>query len=242
MQLQEAIAVAESASEAKSVFLANISHEVRTPLNGMIAVVQLLLRTSLTPEQRELASTLQESGAALLSVLGDVLDFSCIGTHDVQLSSQPVWLREVLEGCAEAAAPSAMKRSIHLSYRLPTVLADLQIATDPVRLRQILSFLVSNAVKFNLECGEVEVIVELENEDGMNPGIRFAVRDTGIGMTSHEVESIFGGFRQAEETMSRKHGGVGEKENLLFLFLPLSSKDWIYNLNLLVLGTFNIHF
>lgn len=209
LELQEARASAESAAEAKSVFLANISHEVRTPLNGMIAVAQLLLRTSLTPEQRELASTLQESGAALLSILGDVLDFSFIGTNDVQLTSQPVWLREVLEGCAEAAAPAAKKKNICLSYRLPAALSGRQIATDPVRLRQIISFLVSNAVKFNVAGGEVEVMVEIDNEVGRNPLVRFAVRDTGIGMTTSEVENIFGGFRMAEETMARRHGGTG---------------------------------
>lgn len=213
LELQEAKAAAESAAEAKSVFLANISHEVRTPLNGMIAVAQLLLRTSLTPEQRELASTLQESGAALLSILGDVLDFSFIGTNDVELTSQPVWLREVLEGCAEAAAPAAKKKNINLSYRLPAVVADRQIATDPVRLRQILSFLVSNAVKFNVAGGEVEVTVDVENEVGRLPLIRFAVRDTGIGMTTSEVENIFGGFSMAEETMARRHGGTGKVSN-----------------------------
>jgi CheY-like chemotaxis protein/nitrogen-specific signal transduction histidine kinase len=208
LQLQEARAAAEAAAEAKSVFLANVSHEIRTPLNGMIAVAQLLMRTTLSPEQRELASTLEESGSALLSILGDVLDFSSIGINDVDINSQPVWLREVIEGCTEAAAPTAKRKGVHLSYRLPPAFAQHQIAVDQVRLRQVLLFLVNNAVKFNKDCGEVEIIAAIV--DGDEATLCLSVRDTGIGMEKDAIDSLFAsGFHQTESSLNRKHGGAG---------------------------------
>ena len=207
-QLQEARAAAEAAAEAKSVFLANLSHEIRTPLNGMIAIAQLLMRTTLSPEQRELASTLEESGSALLSILGDVLDFSSIGVDDVDINTQPVWLREVIEGCIEAAAPTAKSKGVQLSYRLSTVFAQHQIAIDQVRLRQVLLYFVNNAVKFNKECGEVEIEAAIAVA---GESLCLSVRDTGIGMDKEAIDKLFAnGFHQTESSLSRRHGGAGK--------------------------------
>jgi CheY-like chemotaxis protein len=205
-QLQEARAAAEAATEAKSVFLANISHEIRTPLNGMIAVSQLLLRTALSPEQRELVATLEESGTALLSILGDVLEFSCIASDDVTLRLEPTRIRDTLEACLQAAAPESWRRKISLSYRLDPALASDQVITDPIRLRQVLTSLVNNAVKFNVDGGEVEVQATVVVEAGE---LIMSVRDTGIGMSNDAMKEIFTVFTQGQGSLNRRHGGTG---------------------------------
>jgi len=225
-QLREALAAAEAAAEAKSVFLANISHEIRTPLNGMIAVSQLLLCTALCPQQRELAETLQESGQALLSVLGDVLDFSCIDRNDLELRAAPLWVRDALEACLEGVAAEAGRRGLRVAYRLDPELASRRVCADPLRLRQVLALLLSNAVKFNHDYGEVVVEARLAagGDGDASPGdpaadgqghapttVLVSVVDSGIGLEGARVGRLFEGFAQGEESMSRRHGGTGAR-------------------------------
>lgn len=231
--LMEARAAAEAAAEAKSVFLGNVSHEIRTPLNGMLVSAQLLLRSQLSSEQKELVESITESGTALLSVLGDVLDFSCLGRGNVEIQRHPMRLREIIEGAFDASGIEAASKKVCLSYSMDAELARRMIAGDPLRLRQILSALISNAVKFNVAGGDVEVFASAEtkqgtielkeasghsradagNEDERHQTrnvLQILVRDNGVGMDKEYVNSrLFESFSRGYDALNRPHEGLG---------------------------------
>ncbi|EDY2055209.1 two-component sensor histidine kinase BarA [Salmonella enterica] len=198
---------AQEAARIKSEFLANMSYELRTPLNGVIGFTRLTLKTELNPTQRDHLNTIERSANNLLAIINDVLDFSKLEAGKLILESIPFPLRNTLDEVVTLLAHSSHDKGLELTLNIKNDVPD-NVIGDPLRLQQVITNLVGNAIKFT-ESGNIDILVEKRALSNTKVQIEVQIRDTGIGIPERDQSRLFQAFRQADASISRRHGGTG---------------------------------
>jgi len=206
-ELTEALNAAKTANSSKSIFLANMSHEIRTPMNSIMGFSELAMDGETSEKTKDYLVKIQTNIEWLLQIINDILDISKIESGKMELEIIPFDIHELFNSCRALVMPKAIEKGIMLHfYAEPSV--GMRPLGDPTRLRQVFVNLLSNAIKFT-HAGMVKLLSEIINTSEDSVTIHFEIKDSGIGMTSEQIEKIFEPFTQAETGTMRKYGGTG---------------------------------
>ncbi len=205
--LKKSKETAENANRLKSEFLSMMSHEVRTPMNAIVGMIDLLIESELDDQQKEFATILKDSSNNLLEIINDILDFSKIEAGQLEILNQDFNLKETIKGCVDLLSMNAKKYDLALSTNVSQSIPDI-IKGDASRIRQVILNLLSNAIKFT-ERGSIELTAYADNFDADRFRLRIEIQDTGIGISEDSLKKLFQPFTQIDGSVTRKYGGTG---------------------------------